>query len=225
MRPYPGYSSLTANENAANVHYNSMQASLAKRFGHGLSFQAAYTLAKTEGQIENLGLFSHNWKDYTGYRLSNDRSHVVSVNYTYDIPKFARVLHLDNTFGREVFDGWRLAHLITWFSGSPYSPGFSVQQANTTTAVSLGNVFLGTPDLTPRLQASSSVNSAGSSGSTYFNPAGLAVPGIYPSADGTGPRNFIHGLGSWANDISVAKTLKITEKARHRASRHGLQRV
>ena len=57
MRPYPGFNSLTMNENGANVHYNSMQVTLAKRFGHGLSFQAAYTLAKTAGQIENLGLY------------------------------------------------------------------------------------------------------------------------------------------------------------------------
>ena len=38
------------------------------------------------------------------------------------------------------------------------------------------------------------------------------MPGIYPSADGTGPRNFINGLGSVANDISVVKSLRITEK-------------
>jgi hypothetical protein len=212
MRPYSGFNSLTVNQNAANVHYNSLQLTLQKRFGHGVSFQTAYTLAKTEGQIENLGLMSHNWKDYTGYRLANDRSHVLSVNYTYDVPKFAHVIHMDNAFGREVFDGWRLAHLITFFSGSPYSPGFSVQQANTTTTVSLGNIFLGTPDLTPRLFGNGDVNAAGSNGSTYYNPANLAVPALYPGNDGTGPRNFIHGLGSAANDISVVKTLRITEK-------------
>jgi hypothetical protein len=212
MRPYPGYNSLTMNENGANVHYDSLQATLAKRFGHGLSFQAAYTLAKTAGQIENLGLFSHNWQQYTGYQLANDRSQVLSINYTYDIPKLSRVLRMDNMLGREVFDGWRLAHLITFFSGSPYSPSFSVQESNTTTSVSLGNVFLGTPDLTPRLTTSGNVNTPGSNGSNYFNPANLAVPGIYPSADGTGPRNFINGLGSAANDISLAKSIHITEK-------------
>jgi hypothetical protein len=52
----------------------------------------------------------------------------------------------------------------------------------------------------------------GSNGSNYLNPANLSVPGIYPSADGTGPRNFINGLGSAANDISIAKSLHITEK-------------
>ena len=212
MRPYPGYNSLTMNQNGANVHYDSLQATLAKRFGHGLAFQAAYTLAKTAGQIENIGLFNYNWQNYTGYRLSNDRSQVLSINYTYDIPKLARALHMDNKFGREVFDGWRLAHLITFFSGSPYSPGFSVQESNTTTTVNLGNVFLGTPDLTPRLGTSGNVNMAGANGSTYFNPASLSLPGIYPAADGTGSRNFINGLGSAANDISVAKSIHITEK-------------
>jgi Carboxypeptidase regulatory-like domain len=210
MRPYPGYSSLTVNQNAANVHYNALQATLGKRFGHGLSFSSAYTYARTSGQIENLGLLSHNWKQYTGYTLNNDRSHVFTVNYTYDVPKFAHVIHFNNVVGREIFDGWRLAHILTYFSGAPYSPSFSVQQSNTTTTVSLGNVFLGTPDLTPRVVVNGSPNSM-ANGLT-FNPGALGVPAIYPSSDGTGPRNFIDGLGSFTNDITVVKMIRITEK-------------
>ncbi|HEY2015937.1 MAG TPA: carboxypeptidase regulatory-like domain-containing protein [Bryobacteraceae bacterium] len=210
MRPYPGSNSLTVNENAANVHYNALQVTLGKRFGHGLSFSSAYTYGRTAGQIENLGLISHNWKQYTGYVLANDRSHVLTVNYTYDVPKFAHIIHFNNVLGREVFDGWRLAHVMTYFSGAPYSPSFSVQQANTTTTVSLGNVFLGTPDLTPRPAVSAAVNSMGNG--LYFNPPALGVPGIYPAADGTGPRNFIDGLGSFTNDVSVVKRIRITEK-------------
>jgi hypothetical protein len=210
MRPYPGFNSLTMNENGANVHYNSLQMALAKRFGHGLSFQTVYTYGRTVGEIENLGLFSHNWKDYTGYVLANDRSHVLTANYTYDVPKFARILHFDNAFGREVFDGWRLSHVLTFFSGAPYSPSFSVQEANNTTTVSLGNVFLGTPDLTPRPAITGSVNSAPAN--LTFNPGALGVPALYPAADGTGQRNFINGKGSFTNDLSVVKTIRITEK-------------
>ncbi len=210
MRPYPGFNQLMMNENAANVHYNSLQISLNKRFGHGLAFGSAYTYGRTTGQIENFGLFSHNWKQYTGYILANDRSHVLTVNYTYDVPKFAHIIHFDNSVGRQIFDGWRLAHVITYFSGSPYSPGFSVQESNTTTNVTLTNVFLGTPDLTPRLTSGAGVNSA--SAGLYFNPAALGVPAIYPAADGTGPRNFINGLGSFTNDLSIVKMIRITEK-------------
>jgi hypothetical protein len=210
MRPYPGFNSLTMNENGANVHYNALQVALAKRYGHGLSFQGSYTYGRTEGQIENLGPFDHNWKDYTGYILANDRSHVLTANYTYDVPKFARIIHFDNAFGREVFDGWRWSHVLTFFSGSPYSPSFSVQQASTTTTVSLQNVFLGSPDFTPRTVVTGQPNAA-PSGMT-FNTAALGVPAIYPAADGTGPRNFINGRGSFTNDVSIVKTIRITEK-------------
>jgi hypothetical protein len=60
MRPYPGFNSLTMNENSGNAHYNSMQVTLGKRMTHGLAFQAAYTLAKVAGNLENQGLFGQN---------------------------------------------------------------------------------------------------------------------------------------------------------------------
>jgi len=214
MRLYPGFNALTMNENGANVHYNSLQATLGKRFGHGLTFSTAYTYGRTKGQIENLGPYNHNWQDYTGYILANDRSHVLTLNYTYDVPKVAHIIHFDNALGRRVFDGWRLAHVLTYFSGAPYSPSFSVQEASNTTNVSLGNIFLGSPDFTPRQTVAGSVNST-ANGLT-FNPAALGVPSIYPAADGTGARNFINGLGSFTNDVSVVKTIRITE-------RHGLE--
>ncbi len=50
MRPYPGYNSLTMNENSGNAHYNSLQVTLVKRLSHGLSFQASYTLAEDAGE-------------------------------------------------------------------------------------------------------------------------------------------------------------------------------
>ena len=212
MRPYPGFSSLTMNENGANVHYNSLQATLSKRFGHGLMFSAAYTYGRTAGQIENLGPYNYNWQKYTGYILSNDRSQVLTVNYSYDVPELARRIHFDNLAGREILDGWRLDNVITYFSGSPYSPSFSVQEANTTTNVSLGSVFLGSPDFTPRNTVTGDVNAIPGGSNLKFNPGALGVPGIYPTADGTGPRNFINGLGSFTNDLSVVKTIRITEK-------------
>jgi hypothetical protein len=208
MRPYPGYNSLTMNENSGNAHYDSLQVTLAKRMSHGLSFQAAYTLSKTLGNLENQGLFRENWQAYTGYVLSNDRLHVFNVSYMYEIPKLSHGLHMDNGFGRRVFDDWRFTGVFTAFSGAPYSPSFSIQQANTTSSVSLGNIFLGTPDLTPRLQVSGSPNTATSP--TYFDASALAVPAL--GSDGTGPRNFLHGLGSFTNDMSLVKPITVKER-------------
>ncbi|HLK67449.1 MAG TPA: carboxypeptidase regulatory-like domain-containing protein [Bryobacteraceae bacterium] len=208
MRPYPGYNSLTMNENSGNAHYNSMQVTVGKRLSHGLSFQAAYTLAKTAGNLENQGLFSSNWQQYTGYVLANDRRHVFNASYSYDVPKFSHILHFDNGFGRRVLDDWRFAGVFTAFSGAPYSPSFSIQQATSTTSVSLGNIFLGTPDLTPRLQVTGSPNNA--SAPLYFDATGLGLPGL--ATTGVGPRNFLNGLGSFTNDMSLIKTIRVKEK-------------
>jgi len=208
MRPYPGYNSLTMNENSGNAHYNALQVSAVRRLSHGLSFQAAYTLAKTAGTLENQGLFRQNWQKYTGYVLSNDREQVFSINYAYQIPRVSQALRMNNGFGRRVFDDWRLTGAFTAFSGAPYSPSFSIQQSKSTSSVSLGNIFLGTPDLTPRLQVTGSPNDASSP--QYFNTNGLGIPGL--GTDGTGPRNFLHGLGSFTNDMSLVKTIRVKER-------------
>jgi hypothetical protein len=207
MRPYPGYNSLTMNENSGNAHYNSLQVSLGKRMTHGLSFQVAYTLAKTAGNLENQGLFSSNWQQYTGYVLSNDRLQVLTTNYSYEIPKLSRALHWSNGFSRRVLDDWRFTGVFTAFSGAPYSPSFSIQQSKSTSSVTLGNIFLGTNDLTPRLQVSG--NPASASSPQSFDTAGLSLPAL--SGTGTGPRNFLWGPGSFTNDMSIVKTIRITE--------------
>ncbi len=103
---------------------------MCKRISHGLSFQASYTLAKTLGNLENTGLFRENWQAYTGYILANEHEQVFNISYRTKYRKYRAAMHMDNGFGRRVFDDWRLAGVFTAFSGAPYSPSFSIQQAN-----------------------------------------------------------------------------------------------
>ncbi len=140
--------------------------------------------------------------------MSNEQEQVFNISYPYDIPKVSRALHMNNGFGRRVFDDWRFVGVFTAFSGAPYSPSFSIQQANSTTSVNLGNIFLGTGDLTPRLQVTGSPNSA--SAGTVFNASALGHSRA--RIDGTGPRNFLNGLGSFANDMSLVKPIRVHEK-------------
>jgi hypothetical protein len=144
---------------------------------------------------------------YTGYTLSNDRKNVLTASYSYDIPKVSKAIHFDNGFGQRVLDNWRFAGVYTYFSGAPYSPSFSIQQSTSTTTVSLGNIFLGTGDLTPRLLATGSLNNASSP--SYFDATALGLPAL--GSTGTGPRNFLKGLGSFTNDMSLIKMIKVTE--------------
>jgi hypothetical protein len=100
--------------------------------------------------------------------------HVLSASYSYEIPKVSKAIHFDNGFGQRVLDDWRLAGVYTYFSGAPYSPSFSIQQSTSTTNVSLGNIFLGTGDLTPRLLVTGSPNSGGAP--LYYDATGLGLP-------------------------------------------------
>jgi hypothetical protein len=211
MRPYRGFGDLTMTSNIADVTYNALQVSASKRLRNGFGIDASYTLSRTKGQIEGLGLYSYNWEDYTGYRLNTDRLHVLSISTTYETPKLAGKLHFDNAVGRAILDDWKIAHLFQAFSGSPITPGFSLQLANQTSNLSdadRNRVFLGTPDLAPRVVPLGAVNSGGDLAHQY-DVAQLGVPGIFPTSDGTEPRNFVNGRGSFSNDLSLVKQFRI----------------
>ena len=68
----------------------------------GLAFQISYTLGRTTGDVETPGLYLDDWQAYGGYKLGSDRLHVLNVNYTYEAPKLADKLKLDNVVGPRV---------------------------------------------------------------------------------------------------------------------------
>ncbi|HTL00878.1 MAG TPA: hypothetical protein VL243_01595, partial [Vicinamibacterales bacterium] len=211
MRPYRGFDQLLVTANIAKVTYNSMQVQISQRLSR-FNLSASYTLGRTKGQIENTSPYYNNWEAYTGYKLGNDRLHVLNVNYAVETPAIARRLGLNNAVGRGIFDDWKVAHLLTVFSGQDYSPTITLQQRNTTTnfsATQLNQIFLGTPDVGPRPVLLSDPNDLERNLQHEFNPAALALPGIYPASTGTGPRNFLRGLPSFGNDLSMIKNFPI----------------
>jgi hypothetical protein len=110
---------------------------------------------------------------------------------------------------KSVIDGWQFAHLLSFFSGIPYTPAFTIQQANTGTAVNIQNIILGTPDLTPRSTVNGSLSATNST--QFFNPSNLGVPGIFPASNGTGNRNYLTAPGTFVNDMSISKRFYIKE--------------
>jgi len=216
MRPYLGLNSLTENENAGNLTYHSLQISANKRFSHGLMFQAAYSLSRLESGTESIGSYSYNWKDYTGGLAGGDggdRRHVFSVNYTYDIPSVTKAMHFDNLFSRAILGGWRMGHLFTYVSGQRTTATLgSIQQAGSTANVAnLSTLFLGTPDLSNRLQLAGDPNAINKDLAHQFDASKLSIPPFYPGDTGLGPRNYLVRPGNFANDMTLTKAFKIKE--------------
>jgi len=218
MRPFQGFNTLTQISNVGNNRYDSLQTNLTKRMSHGLSLQVVHTYGKLISGIENPGLWSYRWKDYTGYQASNDRTHNVTINYVYDVPSLSKRMGWSSAFARQAFDGWSVAHIISFLSGMPLTPvvsatnpaGFSLIYANSTQSVAnLNAIFTGSPDLAPRLQPTSNPNTRGADAYHMFDINAFALPGI--GNPGLGSRNYLWSQGTNSNDVTLRKLFPIHE--------------
>ena len=210
MRPFRGFGTLNLITNVANARYNSLQWGLSKRYGHGLTFQFVHTWSKLLTGTESPGPFYYQWKDYTGYVANEHRVHVVGINYTYDAPKFSRRFRMDNVVGRQVFDGWSIAHMMNFYSGRGLTPTFGMQYSGNTQGVAnINSIFTGSSDIGPRIQPTGNPNNGIPSIDNTYDVTKFAMPGI-PDV-GMGSRNYLWSPGSFSNDMTITKAFPILE--------------
>jgi hypothetical protein len=120
--PYIGYAAESIDYKAAGVDaYNALQAHVEKRLSHGIQAGVSYTWSHALDEQSGLGLFYNGNNALnlrSGYGSSDfDRTHVISVNYVFQLPKLAN----EHTFAGKVVDGWSLVGLAVLQSGQPYS--------------------------------------------------------------------------------------------------------
>jgi hypothetical protein len=134
LRPFPQY------QNIPNVfapigysEYNSLQTTVQKHFGGGLSFLVTYTFAK---QLTNLSAFTgqgaseqtYNQNAYnTNIKFEDGsvRPQVFVASYVYDLP-FGRgksLANFDSPVLNQLVSGWRVSGVDTYFSGTPVGVG------------------------------------------------------------------------------------------------------
>ena len=215
----PGLSSLAvqgfgvhAMQSSSNSSYNSLQASLTKRFSHGLTFLASYT-------------WSHSLDDYSGdptgtsdvtvvpgnqapgmlnnYASSDfDRRQRFVFSGIYDLPKLYKGA---SGFARQAMNGWELASILTLQSGTPFSV-----LTNDTAFVQAR------ADLIPGCNPAGS-GSVKSRLPDYFNVnCFMSVPNMTspPGDFGDSGRNFLRGPNQENVDISIVKFFPITERTK-----------
>src|SRR5690242_20423777 len=103
IRPYPGFSGISYNENSVSSSYNSLQVNLRINNYHGLSFQTAYTWSHAidiAGTGEFAGVINaYNVRADRG-NSDYDRRHMLLMNYVYNLPFFgSRSVLLKTTLG------------------------------------------------------------------------------------------------------------------------------
>ncbi len=98
---------------------------------------------------------------------------------------------------------------LTFFGGLPITPSFSVQEANTGTGVS---VPYGLHGHAGRYAAAGDRRQSEFSQQRRILQSGRPdIPQIYPTGNGTGPRNFITQPGTFGNDMTMSKKFTIVE--------------
>lgn len=122
LRPFPQFTDiLPLYSSGASSNYHSLQASISKRFSHGIQFEGNYTWAKNidDGQ-------SH--QDSTNIRADRsladiDIAHRFVMSYIYELP-FGRGRRFGATAPTAVnwiLGGWQLNGITTFQSGTPLS--------------------------------------------------------------------------------------------------------
>jgi hypothetical protein len=149
FRPYPGYADVNFFENTGISNYDALQVAANRRFTRGLQFGVAYTLSRSKdytsgadtGTGANMRIPTYQdpreWSIFPvppttpyGYGLSSfDQTHVVVLNYTWDLPKASSLWN--NAVVRGVFDNWQVSGITAFASGTPSGIALALQDAGT----------------------------------------------------------------------------------------------
>ncbi|HZN09555.1 MAG TPA: TonB-dependent receptor [Pyrinomonadaceae bacterium] len=202
----PNFNSIRMATTDVNSYYNGLYAGVLRRFQGGLQFQASYTLSKSTDNnsgawgtdIRNQESFVEDPLDANAdYALSGfDARHVVTFNFTYDIPVAARF----TGFTRNVLDGWQINGITTLSSGQPFTVVWSGNR---------GRTYPGSTRSRPNLRAGANGNPVLGGPDLYFDPT---VFEPQPAGfTGNAPRNSIIGPGLANTDFSLVKSINFGE--------------
>jgi Carboxypeptidase regulatory-like domain/TonB-dependent Receptor Plug Domain len=204
FRPYPGYGSIPYMAFDANSSYHSFQSQITRRFSRGLQFGAAWTWSKAMDYTDtyNGTLATYvSWRVWDYGKAGFDQTHVLVVNWLWDIPKASRVWN--NAVSRSVLDNWQISGIATFASGFPDGVTFTTTDAENITGGGDGAHVVVTGDaMLPKSQRTVA---------EYFNTSVFALPAV--GTIGNAPKDVFRGPGINNFDLTVFKNFSIREKA------------
>lgn len=224
-------------QTSANSRYNSIQATLTRRFSQGLQVTGAYTYGKsydyysggTVNELTNNPGDQFNWKANFG-RSDFNREQRLVVSGVYEIPKG----NYDSKIARALLNNWQIAGVAVFQTGLPFSiidnpgnsvlgranfrPGFSSVYTNGDTSDRLNGyfnvgAFVPACPIISAVIATPNGNSVACTGTA--NVGNVNNPFFDSSKPfGNTPRNFLTGPGQKNIDISFIKLVPFNERLR-----------
>jgi hypothetical protein len=199
LRPFLGLGILGLAENSGTSMYNGLQVSIERRFATGLQFGMAYTLSRSTDNGSSLtDVLPNAYDDSNYYGYSDfDRTHVMVLNYIYELP-----FKGSSSMLRRLLGNWEISGVMQANSGTP----FSVRRNNDFAGVGpgSGNQFY---DLVgdPHAEVSDFTDSA-----LWFNKDAFKQPAA--GTFGTQPRNLLRNPGFRTWDMGLRKNFPVFER-------------
>jgi hypothetical protein len=204
LAPYPGLGNIPYITYDATSNYNSLQVQVHRRFVRGLIINGVWTWSKAMDTSDN-GAVSRYLQEVPRYYgpAGFDRTHVVNINWIYDLPKVSR--YWSNAFSRRVFDNWQLTGITSFVSGAPL--------AVTLTTTDAGDIT-GSATETPRPDqiANAIIPKSQRSENRFFNTAAFARPAV--GTLGNAAKYVLRGPGTNNWDLGLYKNVYIKERYR-----------
>jgi outer membrane receptor protein involved in Fe transport len=198
----PVFSNIFAQDTIANSNYNSLQASLEKRFGHGLQAEVAYTWSKSIDQASSFEDILNPFDPRRTRSLSLfDARHRFVLSYYWElpVPKYTG-------FKGKVLNGWAISGITQFQSGFPiHIQSFDDQEL--TSSIDFSSA--GVPDLVApfkKLDPRKTVDNLG------FDPTSFQLSAF--GTFGNSPRTICCGPGLNNSDVSLQKSTSISERSR-----------
>lgn len=196
LRPFPGFNGISVFTNSANSIYHSLQTKLERRFQSGLNLLAGYTWSKAVDNASDFGSGDPSETVLSSYNLALQRGvssfdvpHRLTIALNYPIPA---------PVWKSVLGGWQINAFFVEQSGQPFTPYTSqfdpYRNESFNRLVVVGDPHQNVP-----------------AGKAY-NPAAFALPpaGVF----GNSGRNIVRGDGFHSADVSLFRTIAMSERAR-----------
>ena len=216
------YSSTGLITGIANSSYNALEASLRKRFSHGLYFLASYTYSKTIDDASSFNMTGSASKPVAGEndlaqdpnnlaaergRSLFDARHRFVFSYQWSLPFFKEAHGLT----RNVLGGWQLNGIATVMSGTP----FTVFDSNDVSVQGSAPEITGFSANRPNLVAGQNPNAGPHNPNNWLNSGAfqriVQDPNSPVQQFGTAGRNIAQGPGYANWDFSAFKNFRVAE--------------
>jgi Carboxypeptidase regulatory-like domain/TonB dependent receptor len=182
-----------------HTYYNGLQVKLDRRFSNGFMITTAYTWSKAINFAEDNGGVPIPLDVLINKaRMSDNRTHVYTQSFMYDLPFGRGKQWMSSGFGNALLGGWQVQGIVSLMSGSWFTP-----TAPGSTLNAPGNEQR--PDMVGEVDYPRQYGP----GQQFFDTSAFAIPA--QNTLGNGGRNILEGPSLLNLDASLFRSFFVAE--------------